>query len=161
MNTHEVGEKVMSSLTLGVIARIGSIAAPVLVSAILVMGYMWLDMRFDGVNAKVNEVANSVTDVSKRVDSVQDAVDLNTQHDKATQDRLLIAEETIKNAREDRERWQAQVTDILRQLQVTTGKLSENVAATNATLVQMQYQRQGRNALPMQGPNIASRSSVQ
>lgn len=133
MNTHDTAEKLLQNTTGRVIGALAVLATPIIIGLVWYFGMAWLDNRFDAINK--NQAALAI-----HVDNVQAAIDRNTENDRLTHDRLIIAEQAIQAAREDRDRFQAQALDSLAQLQSLTGKMSESLAAANATLQQMQLQ---------------------
>lgn len=134
MKTQEAAERFVSNTTGQVLSRLSMLAIVPMISVISYLGVQYFDTRFDAVDAK--QIA-----VTKRVDDLNAALTQNTDNDKINHDRLIVAEQGVQAAREDRDRFQKQALDALSQLQATTMKLSETVAATNATLQEMQMQR--------------------
>lgn len=154
MNTSEAAENFLQSAAGAALARIAMICTMPAIGVITWFGSQWLDQRFEKV-----ETAQHV--IAKQVDDLGNSVDKNTEADKVTHDHLVIAEQSIATARDDRDRFQRDALAQLMKVQDNTQHLAENVSALNATLAQFQIQFQQLNNSrqnPFQLPGGAPRN---
>ena len=125
MIPREVAKTFLDEIFTHAAARLVMLCGFPIFSAFLYLSVNWIDNRFDKVDAKQTTLEQKVTDVNATLAT-------NTANDQLTHDRLIIAEQTMAAARDDRDRFQKQVIDQLTQMQKDINRSAIDISAISA-----------------------------
>ncbi len=119
-------EKLADNTTLLVLSRISMLVTPFLISAILTLGWMWIDQKFDAQAAVSAQLRIDVNELNDEVPLVRE--------------RTKVLETNMDRGRADRERFQQDTTAKLDRSEATQTAMLQELAALRAIIESQQKQ---------------------
>lgn len=141
MTGRETAESLANSVWGVFVSRFAMVATLPVISLISWLGWNYADTRFTALE---NKIAAIETAANENTSSVTASFKVANDKDVQFETRVSLLEMTMVRGREDRERFQRETTEALREIRSTQLDTAKVLAALAATIAEMQRQNAPR-----------------